>query len=192
METRDDQGIEVRRERDIVVTTSGTDVNDGPPPAPPRGRLLVGLVALLALALVTTLVLVLVLGGDDGPVTAQPPAGKGAAAPTDLGMTVELPDPVVAGEAAAIVVRWSDGEGVFSGSSEEWGDGVGTSSLAQDQCAGVTTDKQAAGQYTVKHTWTEPGTYQVVLGVATYTCQDGSAVEEQASKTVSVQVQPAG
>jgi hypothetical protein len=192
MKTREGQGLEVRHEPDVVVGTPGAAANDGPPPAAPRRRLLVGLVALLALALVATFALVLVLGGDDDPVTAKPPAAQGPAVPADLGMTVELPESIVAGEAVTIVVRWSDGEGVFSGSSEEWGDGVGTSSLAQDQCTSAATDKPAAGRYSVKHTWAEPGTYDVVLGVATYVCQDGSAVEEQASKTVSVQVQPAG
>jgi hypothetical protein len=107
-------------------------------------------------------------------------------------MTVELPDTVVAGQAADIVVRWSDGEGVFSGTSEDWGDGVGTSSLAQDQCTGVATDRKSADSYLVTHTWAEPGSYQVALGVTTYLCTDGTAVQEDVSKTVTVQVQPAG
>jgi hypothetical protein len=107
-------------------------------------------------------------------------------------MTVELPETVVAGQTAEIVVRWTDGEGVFSGTSEDWGDGVGTSSLAQDQCTGAATTTKSADSYTVKHAWSEPGTYQVVLGVTTYVCTDGSPVQEDVSKTVSVQVQPAG
>lgn len=192
METREGKDLEVRHEPDVVVATSDVASHDGPPPTPPRRRLLVGLVGLLVLALLATFGLVLVLGGDDDPVTAKPPAAAGPAAPADLGMTVEVPEGIVAGQAATITIRWSDGEGVFSGSSEEWGDGVGTSSLAQDQCTGAATDKPAAGRYTVTHTWAEAGTYDVVLGVATYVCQNGSAVEEQASKTVSVQVQPAG
>ena len=89
-------------------------------------------------------------------------------------------------------MRWSDGEGVFSGSTEEWGDGIGASSLAQDRCTGVATDQPAAGNYSVTHTWSEAGTYQVVLGVASYTCQAGAAVPEEASKTVTVEVVAAG
>jgi hypothetical protein len=193
METREGQDLDVRREPEVVVSTSsdaGTDP-DGPPPAPPRRRLVIGLAALLALALAVVLVLFLVVGGDDRPVKATAPVGDGAVVPAALGMTVELPDTVVAGQNAEIVVRWTDGEGVFSGTSEDWGDGVGTSSLAQDQCTGVATDRKSADRYTVKHAWSEPGSYQVVLGVTTYLCTDGSAVQEDVSKTVSVQVLPA-
>ena len=194
METREGQGVEVRRTPDVVVTTT-PDTGSTPagrPPAARRGRLVLGVATLLALALAVALVLVAVLGGDDDPVKATAPSAAGPAAPAALGMTVELPDTVVAGQAADIVVRWSDGEGVFSGTSEDWGDGVGTSSLAQDQCTGVVTDRKSADSYPVTHTWAEPGSYQVALGVTTYLCTDGTAVQEDVSKTVTVQVQPAG
>ena len=193
METREGHGLEVRPGPDLVVTTvpGSSAAPDGPPPTPPRRRLVVGLAALLALVLAGVLVLVLALGGDDEPVKASSPAA-GPAAPAALGMTVELPDTVVAGRTAEIVVRWVDGEGVFSGTSEDWGDGVGTSSLAQDQCTGAATDRRSADTYTLKHAWSEPGSYQVVLGVTTYVCTDGTAVQEDVSKTVTVQVRPAG
>jgi hypothetical protein len=192
METREGQDVEVRRGPDIVVTTTAADpAPDGPPPAPPRRRLLVALVAVLTLAALVSVALVLVLGGEDEPVETAAPAA-GPASPAELGMTVELPETVVAGQTAEIVVRWTDGEGVFSGTSEDWGDGVGTSSLAQDQCTGAATTTKSADSYTVKHAWSEPGTYQVVLGVTTYVCTDSSPVQEDVSKTVSVQVQPAG
>jgi hypothetical protein len=194
VETREGHGVEVRRSPDLVVTTT-------PDPGPPdadrpadgrRRRLVIGGAALLVLAAAIALVLGVVLGGDDDPVEAAAPSAAGPAAPAALGMTVELPDTVVAGQPADIVVRWSDGEGVFSGTSEDWGDGVGTSSLAQDQCTGVATDRKSADSYTVSHTWAEPGSYQVALGVTTYLCTDGSAVQEDVSKTVTVQVTPAG
>lgn len=192
METREGQDVEVRRGPDIVVTTTAADpAPDGAPPAPPRRRLLVALVAGLTLATLVSVALVLALGGDDEPVETTAPAA-GPASPAELGMTVELPETVVAGQTAEIVVRWTDGEGVFSGTSEDWGDGVGTSSLAQDQCTGAATTTKSADSYTVKHAWSEPGTYQVVLGVTTYVCTDGSPVQEDVSKTVSVQVQAAG
>ena len=193
METREGQDVEVRRGPDIVVTTTtaADPAPDGPPPAPPRRRLLVALVAVLTLATLVSVALVLVLGGDDKPVETTAPAAV-PDSPAELGMTVELPETVVAGQTAQIVVRWTDGEGVFSGTSEDWGDGVGTSSLAQDQCTGAATTTKSADSYTVKHAWSEPGTYQVVLGVTTYVCTDGSPVQEDVSKTVSVQVQAAG
>ena len=194
METREGQDLEVRRTPDVVVTTTPpADVpGDGPRPAQPRRRLVVALAALLALVLAAVLVSVLVLGGGDEPVRATQPPAAGPVAPAALGMTVEVPDTVVAGQPAEVVIRWTDGEGVFSGTSEDWGDGVGTSSLAQDQCTGVATDRAAADTYRVAHTWSEPGSYQVALGVTTYVCTGGSAVQEDVSKTVTVQVQPAG
>lgn len=189
METREGQGLEVRSGPELVVSPSGTGPGaDGPQPGAPRRRLLVALVTVLALALAGTLALVLVLGGDEEPVKAKAPSAGAPGAPAGLGMTVQLPDEVVAGAPADIVVRWTDGEGVFSGTTEDWGDDIGTSSLAQDQCTGAATAKKSSGDYTVTHTWAEPGTYDVLLGVTTYVCQDGSAVQEDVSKTVTVTV----
>ena len=203
METREGRDVEVHHDPEVVVSASGPSdppgaeqAPDGPAPAPPRRRIVVGLVALLALVTAVTVVLVLVLGGDDEPdVTTRTPAAADPSGPAPLGLTVEVPDEVVAGQPAALVVRWTDGEGVFSGSTEEWGDGVGTSSLAQDSCSATATAAQgrpSAGRYTARHTWAEPGTYQVVVGVASYLCADGTATEEDARTTVSVEVLPAG
>lgn len=202
METREGRDLEVQHGPGVTVSTSGAPAApgvehaaDGPPPLRPRRRLVVGLAALLALVLAVTVVLVLVLGGDDEPevTTRTPAADPGGPAP--LGLTVEVPDQVVAGQPARLVVRWADGEGVFSGSTEEWGDGVGTSSLAQDSCAASATAAQgrpSAGRYAASHTWAEPGTYQVTIGVASYLCEDGTATQEDARTTVSVEVLPAG
>ena len=199
METREGRDLEVQHGPGVAVSPSDVpsvqhDV-DGPPPARPRRRLVVGHVALLALVLAVTVVLVLVLGGDDEPeVTTRTPSAADPAGPADLGLTVEVPDQVVAGEPARFVVRWADGEGVFSGSTEEWGDGVGTSSLAQDSCSATATAAQgrpSAGRYAASHTWAEPGTYQVTIGVASYLCQDGTATQEDARTTVTVEVLPA-
>ena len=205
MDTREGRDLEVQHGPGVVVSTSGEPAIDGPPPAHPaastpparpRRRLVVGLAALLALVLAVIVVLVLVLGGDDEPeVTTRTPAAADPGGPAPLGLTVEVPDEVVAGQPAELVVRWTDGEGVFSGSTEEWGDGVGTSSLAQDSCAAsatATQDRPSAGRYTASHTWAEPGTYRVTIGVASYLCESGTATQEDAQTTVSVEVLPAG
>ena len=198
METREGRDVEVRHGPGVAVSASGEGAPgpehsvDGPPPARPRRRLLVGLVALLALVLAVTVVLVLVLGGDDEPeVTTRTPAAADPGGPAPLGLTVEVPQQVVAGLPASLMVRWTDGEGVFNGSTEEWGDGVGTSSLAQESCSASATAAQSspsAGRYAASHTWTEPGTYQVTIGVASYLCRDGTATQEDARTTVSVEV----
>lgn len=88
-------------------------------------------------------------------------------------------------------MRWTDGSGVFSGSSEDWRDEVATSSRTQGSCApGGPHVAAAAGSYPLRHTWSEPGSYTVVAAVATYVCERGTAVEEQAAETLTVEVLP--
>jgi len=138
-----------------------------------------------------TLALALWIGGD-GDVEATPADGGAPPAPTALGMSVDPLGTVVAGEPATLTVRWADNDGIFSGTSEEWGDGVGTSSLSESRCEDVAVPAgPAGGTYDLTHTWSEPGTYAAVLGVATYTCVDGSATEEQVTTPVTVEVLPA-
>lgn len=200
MRTREGHGIEVRSRDTITVSAPDAASDNGPAPdstdpdapPPPRRGLAVGLAAALALAVVATLVLA-VTGGDEDVVAGSDPAAVDVAAgPHALGLTVEAPEQVVAGERARFTVHWTDGSGIFSGSSEDWGDAVATSSRKQGRCEPGAAAPPAAGTYAMRHTWSEPGTYSVVLGVATYTCGSGSAVEEEASKTVTVEVLPAG
>jgi hypothetical protein len=104
-------------------------------------------------------------------------------------VTVDAPASATVGESAEFRVSYTDGSGIFSGTVEEWGDDVGTSSLQQGQC---TAASPAAGKladtYRVSHTWTEPGTYTVVLGVHSYTCRGTSAVLETTQQSVTLQV----
>jgi hypothetical protein len=205
----DRSDVGTRREPDVVVAASpvvvsrptpGQDgragsladaVGPGDPPQPPRRGLAVLLVAGLVLVVGLTLALAIWIGGDSD-VEATPAAGAAAPAPTELGMSVDPLDTVVAGEPATLTVRWADNDGVFGGTSEEWGDGVGTSSLSESRCEDVAVPAgPAAGTYDLTHTWSEPGTYAVVLGVTTYTCVDGSATEEQVTTPVTVEVLPA-
>jgi len=117
-----------------------------------------------------------------------PGAGPSPAAP--LRVAVTAPQRVVAGEPADFAITWSDGEGIFSGTSEDWGDGVGASSLAQQACDLAPPAGPAGGEVTVRHTFTVPGPYTVVLGVSTYTCSGAEAVTETATQTVQVDVLP--
>ena len=76
------------------------------------------------------------------------------------------------GEPATITVTYTDGSGIFSGTSEEWGDGVGTSSLQEGRCSATAEPAGSlSDSYQATHRWTEPGTYSLVLGVNTYTCR---------------------
>ena len=129
--------------------------------------------------------------GDDPVVTDRAPAAAGPAVVEPLTLQVDGPAAVQAGQPAELVVHYQDGKGTFSGSTEDWGDGVGTSSLAQGRCtaAGPPADP-TSGSYRATHTWAEPGSYTVSVGVSSYTCVDGAAVEEQASTTVTVVVGP--
>jgi hypothetical protein len=98
---------------------------------------------------------------------------------------------VVAGAPATFVVHYTDGAGTFAGSTEDWGDAVGASSVSLGQCTAAAPASAATGSYDATHTWTKPGTYQVTLAAASYTCVDGAAVPEQVTKTLQVVVAPA-
>ena len=128
--------------------------------------------------------------GRSGPNGGAQTAGAGSVAPPPLTVTVTAPPRVVAGERAEFTLRWSDGEGIFSGTSEDWGDGVGVSSLAQQACDLAPAAGRAGGEVTVRHTFTAPGPYTLVLGVSTYTCSGAEAVTETATETVQVDVLP--
>ncbi len=201
MRTRDGHRLEVVADatpaapdaHDLEVRSGPGDDELGSPPSPRRALAFV-LAGVLVLATAVSLVLVLTGDDDDGVVArSSAPGAAQAEGPRALGLTVDLLAPAVAGEPARLSVAWADGSGVFSGSSEDWGDAVATSSRKQGRCEpGAAAAPAAAGTYALKHTWSEPGTYAVVIGVATYTCADGSAVEEEASTTLTIEVQPAG
>lgn len=124
-----------------------------------------------------------------GPASGEA-SGSGPTAPAPLTIAVRAPSQVVGGERAEFTIAWSDGEGIFSGTSEDWGDGVGASSLAQQACDPAPAAGPAGGEVTVRHTFTAPGPYTLVLGVSTYTCSGAAAVTETATKTVQVDVLP--
>jgi len=197
MRTREGHHLEVvsdSRPPTAPTVDTGAGPDDADPAGPPRPRLAlaVGLAVALVLASAASLAMVLT-GGDDDVVRSDPPAAVQPAGPAALGIAVDVPASVVAGEPAQLTVSWTDGTGIFSGSSEDWGDAVATSSRKQGRCEpGAPAEPAAAGTYHLLHTWSEPGTYAVVVGVATYTCADGSAVEEEASKTLTIEVRPAG
>jgi hypothetical protein len=126
--------------------------------------------------------------GDDPVRTAPVLGGAGPVVPDPLGLDVTVPTDAVAGQPATLVVRYADGAGTFSGSTEEWGDDVGTSSLTEAQCAVTAIDGPVSGTYRATHTWSEPGSYPVKVAVSSYTCDTGTPVEEQATTTVTVVV----
>lgn len=204
MDTKDTRGPQLARTPEMVVTRDPVGPTlDRPvllshrvpvaPAARSRLRRAVQLVVVLGLALAVAVAGWLALrggGGDDAVLATDrgaPVAKQAGTAP--LSLHVEVPSVVTAGNPAQIVVRYEDGDGVFSGSTEDWGDGVGTSSLAQGRCtAAGTTPAPVDGSYQAVHTWKEPGRYTVSVGVSSYACVDGAPVEEQATTTVKVEV----
>ena len=201
MDTRDTPGPQLERPEIVVShapTAAGADQQDRPvllPDAdPPRaGRLSRGMLAGLAALVVLALVLAgwLLLGGDDESQVSTTP-GAGAQQPTavaPLSLTVDPVVGAVAGQPATMVVHYADGTGVFGGSTEEWGDEVGTSSLAEDTCPSPSpAAAPLKGTYQATHTWAAPGSYPVKVAVSSYTCVDGAPVLEQATTTVTVEV----
>ena len=205
MDTKDSRGPQLERIPEIVLTPAPADpvahrpvVHTRqaplPAPAPSRFRLRRAVELGVALGLVVAVAAGgwLALRGDDGDDVVATDRGAPAAepaGPAPLSLEVDVPAVVRAGTAAQLTVRYEDGDGIFSGSSEDWGDGVGTSSVAQGRCpAAGTPAEPASGSYHAAHTWSEPGSYTVTVGVSSYTCVDGAPVEEQATRTVRVEV----
>ena len=185
----------------VVVTSAPAPADDRPvvigAPAtavdPSRRRLL------LALAVVVVLVVAgvggwLLMRGDDGTAGTRTAGGgaAGPAVPAPLAVVVDAPAQVVAGQAATFTVHYTDGAGVFAGSTEDWGDQVGASSVQLGQCSSAPAAAPADGTFGATHTWASPGTYQVSIAAASYTCVNGAPVAEQATKTLTVVVSAAG
>lgn len=190
MKTREGPGLSVRRHADVVVVTDGVSAPTSDTDAPaPRRTLAVVLLGLLLGAVVATLVLVFVTAGDDEVSTATPaqPVGK-QGEPAELTVSVDAPATVVAGRPATFLLRWADGTGTLAGTTEDWGDGVGVGSVAVGQCTGVGPAGPGRGTVPLKHTWSEPGTYPVVLTATTMTCRDGQVVTEDDSQSFPVTV----
>jgi len=193
MTTRENAGVKVSSP-DIVVSSATLP----PPAAPPsptgrsssRRRAAMIIAALVAVAGIA-LIAAAALDGDE-PAVATPVAQVPAdvpAAPEPLVVRAEGPASATAGEPVEFSVTYSDGSGTFSGTSEDWGDGVGTSSLREGQCTAADAAPDALSDtYRLTHTFNEPGTYTVTLGVHSYACKGTTAVQDQATQTLTLQV----
>ena len=193
MTTRENAGVTVSSP-DIVVLNSTS-----PPPAAPtsppgrsssRRRAAMIIAALVAVAGIALVVAALLDGDEQAVATpvAQVPADA-PGAPEPLVVRAEGPASATVGEPVEFRVTYSDGSGTFSGTSEDWGDGVGTSSLREGQCTAADVAPDAlSDSYRLSHTWTEPGTYTVTLGVHSYACKGTTAVQDQATQTLTLQV----
>jgi hypothetical protein len=167
-----------------------------PASAPLRRRRLLLLALSVGLALVSLAALAVGFGpgrGTDHPVTASDgtPAAATVAAPRPAAIRVSVAAPrqAVAGQPLRLVVTYADGRGIFSGSTEDWGDGVGVSSLAEDRCSARTgSPGPITGTYRATHTFSKPGSYPVRIAVSSYTCEGAAPVEEEATTTVTVEV----
>jgi hypothetical protein len=94
--------------------------------------------------------------------------------PAALAVTVAAPATVVAGQPARFVVSYADGSGIFSGSTQDWGE-VGVGSVKERACAADTSTAAAIqGSYVATHKWRSAGSYPVSFAVTTYTCSKGS------------------
>lgn len=184
----DDRPVVITRPDVAAGAGAGTGVGAGvAAPGRRRALVLLALVVGLAVAAVAVAGWLLTRGGND-PVAATPAPAAEPAGPAPLSLTIQVPDPVVAGRPATVTVTYADGAGTYSGSQEDWGDGIGTSSLKEGRCAATGTAAPVSGSYQATHTWARPGTYRLTVGVTSYTCVDGAAVEEQASRAVTVTV----
>ena len=125
------------------------------------------------------------------PLVAEPASRPtaGVAGPGPLRLTVHAPTRAVAGQDVVIEVRYAAGDGRFTGSTEDWGDGLGTSSVRVARCDSVpAAPTPLAGSYRLAHTWAEPGTYTVELGATSATCTPAGPVEQQAIERLVIEV----
>jgi hypothetical protein len=194
MDTRDHVRVQPS-EPDIIVVSSSLPPSQARPTLIEdargvRPRLAIIAIIVLLAAAVGIAIAAVVAGNDDSVAKPQPqkPADV-PAPPAALSISAAGPASITAGQQATFTVTYVDGSGIFSGTSEEWGDGVGTSSLREGQCSATAeVPGSLSDSYQVTHQWIEPGTYSVVLGVHSYTCRGTTSVQEKATTTVLVKV----
>jgi hypothetical protein len=195
MSIREESGVAVATP-DIIVISSRPSLS-GPPVAtvttrgPRWPRHVIALVIAAVVLGVGALAISRLGSGHDvaQPAAGKPAAVKPAAVPAALALSVVAPVNVVAGKAVQIPVTYTDGSGVFSGTSEDWGDGVGTSSLKQSACFATPVAAPALhSTYMLRHTWAKPGTYPLTLEVVSYSCRGTTLAEERVTKTIMVTV----
>src|SRR5689334_10023822 len=143
----DDRPVVIHHD-DVPVLLPGPRHSPAPVGPPPRAT---GLRRAVLAGVAVGVLLAVALGGwwstrGDEPVRTTP-AAAGPVVPDPLTLVVTVPTDVVAGQPATLKVAYADGAGVFSGSTEEWGDDVGTSSLKEGQCAAGATDGPVDGRY---------------------------------------------
>lgn len=193
---------------DVIVVSSAPQLVGSPtdgadaaptlvhrPQATVASRLRQWLLPFAVLLVTAVAILVALLAGADKQVVAEPGNQPRVAQPAParaadaVRLTVEAPATVVAGKPAAFTVNYEAPSGQFSGSTEEWGDGLGTSSVKHGRCDGAhQASSPLGGRYTVSHTWTKPGAYEVALGVNTYSCVGSEQRELQGKRTLTVNV----
>lgn len=192
--------MSARQDRGAVVTTPDVVVSTAMPAPPTAGRgssswswwssrRVLAVAALLA-GVAAAVIAAMATDGEQ-PLVAEPASRPtaGAAGPGPLRLTVHAPTRAVAGQEVVIEVRYAAGDGRFSGSTEDWGDGLGTSSVRVARCDSVpTAPTPLAGSYRLAHTWAEPGTYTVELGATSATCTPGGPVEQQAGERLVIEV----
>ena len=188
-----DQRPELLRAPDVVLVPGPRPTEPAPDTVVARGR--AGRAAVVLVAALSLVAVGVVLGRtvwrpDGGLVTGGAAANRPAPAALEgLQLQVSGPDVVTAGDTAVFRIRWQDDEGTFSGTSEEWGDGVGASSEQLPRCdSAAAVAGPARGSVQVRHSWAAPGQYLVRLGVHTFTCRDGVAVVETVERSLEVQV----
>ncbi|HEX6918892.1 MAG TPA: hypothetical protein VF314_01550 [Actinomycetes bacterium] len=192
--------MSARQDRGVVVTTPDVVVSTAMPAQPTAGRgssrwswwssRRVLAVAVLLAGVAAAVIAAMATDGEQ-PLVAEPASRPtaGAAGPGSLRLTVHAPTRAVAGQEVVIEVRYAAGDGRFTGSTVDWGDGLGTSSVRVARCDGVpTAPTPLAGSYRLAHTWAEPGTYTVELGATSATCTPAGPVEQQASERLAIEV----
>ena len=105
-----------------------------------------------------------------------------------LHVTLAGPTSVSVGAKTTYTVTYTDDNGQFLGSVQDWGD-TGDGSLKQGKCGpGSSAAGPASGTFAAEHTWAKAGTYTVAITVTTQSCAGGQSSTEDASASTTVTV----
>lgn len=105
-----------------------------------------------------------------------------------LHVTMAGPTSVPAGAKTTYTVTYTDDNGQFLGSVQDWGD-TGDGSLKQAKCgASSSAATPVSGSFAAVHTWAKAGTYTVAITVTTQSCAGGQSSTEDASASTTVTV----
>lgn len=125
---------------------------------------------------------------SDKGATSVPQGSSSSDPAPGLQVTMAGPTSVPVGARTTYTVTYTDDNGRFLGSVQDWGD-TGDGALKQGKCSpSGSAAGPASGSFAAEHTWAKAGTYTVAITVTTQSCAGGQSSTEDASASTTVTV----